>query len=65
MSVDGSFSLTQQDANVAVFGAGAKALSLSLTAAADSSVGGASGSLELIRVSNGNQSWLGVEPPAN
>ena len=60
LSVAGSFTLIQQDANTTVFGAGAKALSLSLTAASESPVGGASGSLELIRVSNGNQSWLGV-----
>ena len=65
LSVDGSFTLTQQDAaNLSGAPAeftGAKALVLSLTAAADSDVGGASGTLELIRVSNATQTWLGVD----
>ena len=57
--------MTQQDAaNLSGAPAeftGAKALVLSLTAAADSDVGGASGTLELIRVSNATQTWLGVD----
>ncbi|MCP4973845.1 MAG: hypothetical protein GY914_09265, partial [Prochlorococcus sp.] len=66
LTVDGSFTLVQQDADAGnVTGApaefaGAKALILNLSVAADSAAATAAGTLELIRVSNATQSWLGV-----
>ena len=64
LTVEGTFSLTQFDADPVAFGAGATGLALTLSASAELPGAGVSGTLQLVQVtSTAGLTWMGVEAP--